>query len=280
MSNSFYRSRYRFLIYNTSLCKGDIPSIPLLNHTFHNLTLYLPHHLGMYLSALWIPHNTQQRFFLFQFLHFNKRLLRVNLIFKHDPVVQHRFQYWHIRCLFFPQSLTGKSSGQPGYCANHPRLYFLYRFKPGTRIQTNLIHFFLFPSAVGAMHRRGTFHIYCLFFSFIRIQTKQVSYSEYPSSYLQVRQTVSFLISANFINPRRKSVRVTGRIHITAHSLQKFLHSLQFQGRTKITGKHFPPLNHAANFLLCQFSPFQKYLHSCFGTKCQLLKKGVWVGIF
>ena len=85
-------------------------------------------------------------------------------------------------------------------------------------------------------------------------------------------QTISLIISGNFINLCPEFCSVNRRCQPALQSLQQFLHTLQLQRRAKIAGKNLSFPDHTADFFIRNLTIFQIFLQHLFITHSQSLQ--------
>ena len=207
----------------------------------------------MNLVGLFFPYNMKLRNFFFQFPKLQEHPVNITSLRELNLIIEHRFQQ---RCMDQPlssQPLSCFCLCQTCHRHDTSRRCLLHHLIPGSGIDAHLIRLFL----------PGIFSL----------SVQDCFYFQAPSCDLHPGQTVSLLVTADFKDTGTEFFRILGASGEFPQTLQKFLHTVQLQRRTKKTGENLPFQNQGENLILGETSVFQITFQRVFAAHGNILIK-------
>ena len=143
VTNTLYRICDCLFIDYTSLSKFNSRMKPFPYKIFKYVNLNFTHNSRMNFLQFFIPHYMQTRFFLFKCLHVIIKLVYIVIFLRCNFVCHNRFKYRHFRIFLNTQSHARISLFKPRYGTYLSCLNLINRSKFISRINPNLIRFFV-----------------------------------------------------------------------------------------------------------------------------------------
>ena len=208
------------LIDDITLSKHNDHTEPILDQLCQHLDLHLSHHLRVNLLQLLVPDNMQLRILLLELLELSHHLDRIHLLRQSDPITQYRLQYRNTCRLLVPKPLPRIRCCQSRHRTDFPRSNRICGIIFFSRIQTDLVGFFLKPIIGDPL---------------LHLQTS--------SGHFQICQAYAATVPPDLVHARRKLPWIRPGLRIPAQSVKQMFHALQLQRRSIKARKH-QPLRH------------------------------------